>query len=54
MIVATEALKKILEKCDILLEDEIISKELLLRTYADYFLKTIDKDKHNVGIVLHR
>ena len=26
MIVATEALKKILEKCDILLEDELISK----------------------------
>lgn len=53
MIVATEALKKILEKCNILLEDELISKELLLRTYADYFLKTIDKEKHNVGIVLH-
>jgi hypothetical protein len=53
MIGATEALKKIMEKCDILLKDEVISKELLLRTYADYFLKTIEKDRHNVGVVLH-
>ncbi len=50
---ANDALKTILDKCDILLENEIISKELLLQSFADFVLQTIDKEKHNVGIALH-
>ncbi len=45
--------KKILEKCSVILEGEEISKELLLESFADYFFRTINKEKHNVGIVLH-
>jgi len=31
----------------------IISRELLLSTFYDYILSTMEKGKHNVGIVLH-
>ena len=53
MSITTDAMRKILEKCDILLENEIISKELLLQSFSDFLLNTVEKEKHNVGVVLH-
>ena len=53
MMSANDMMRSILEKCEIILENEVISKELLLRTYSEFLLQTIDKEKHNVGIVLH-
>jgi len=50
---ATELMRNILHKCDIRLEGELISKEVLLQVYAEYILQTMDKKKHNVGFVLH-
>jgi len=48
-----EAVKRVFEKCDICYDNSIISKESLLRSYAEFVTSTIDKDKHNVGIVMH-
>lgn len=48
-----EALNKILHKCDILIEGEVISKELLIRTYSEFLSSVTEKEMHNVGFVLH-
>lgn len=53
MISTNEALKRILEKCEILLENEVISNELLMRSFADFLLGSGEKKEHNVGVVLH-
>ena len=50
---AIEAITRIIGNCDLLLDGEIISKELLLRTFADFLSATTEKDTHNVGFVLH-
>ncbi len=47
------AMRKIINKCDICVNGDIISKELLLTTFAEFISSTIEKEKHNVGIVLH-
>lgn len=49
----TEVMKNILEKCDIMLDGQIISKELLIQSFALFLSQTVDKRKHNVGIVMH-
>lgn len=43
----------ILRQCDILLDGELISNELLISTYARYLASTATLEKHNTGIVLH-
>ena len=43
----------ILRQCDVLLDGELISNELLLSTYARYLASTATQGKHNVGVVLH-
>ncbi len=46
-------MNKVLTKCDILLEGNVISKELLTRTFARFVSETSEKGDHNVGLVLH-
>lgn len=53
MMSANDMMRSIFDKCEIILENEVISKELLLRTYSEFLLQTVNKEKHNVGIVLH-
>lgn len=48
-----EAMSKVLQKCDVCLNGNVISKELLLTTFSEFVLSTIEKKKHNVGIILH-
>lgn len=48
-----EAMKKIIERCDICLEGNIISREQILKAYTAFILMTIDKNRHNVGFILH-
>lgn len=48
-----EAMNKIIKSCDVCIDGNVISQELLLATFSDFILSTIEKDKHNVGIVLH-
>lgn len=48
-----KSLKKVIEKCDICINGNIISKEMLLRTLVRFLDETISKHSHNVGFVLH-
>lgn len=46
-------MKKVLGRCDILLDGDVISKELLSKTFAEFVSTTSEKQVHNVGLVLH-
>lgn len=46
-------MKKTIEKCDICVNGCVISKELLMKTFIDYISDTIEKDDHNVNVILH-
>ena len=46
-------MSKIIEKCDVCIDGNIISKELLIRTFSGFISSTIEKKRHNVGFVLH-
>lgn len=49
----TEIMEMILKKCDIMLSGKVISKELLIQSFASFLSQTVGKRKHNVGIVFH-
>ena len=42
-----DSMKKLIEKCDLYFEGHIISKELLVRNYADFLAGQFEK-KHSV------
>lgn len=44
---------KIFEKCDICLDEHVFSKELLMKTFAEFLSKTVEKDEHNISVVMH-
>jgi len=48
-----KSLKRVIEKCDICINGDIISKEMLLQTLVRFLDETISKQSHNVGFVLH-
>ena len=52
MLGVYDSMKKIIDKCDLYFEDHIISKELLVKNYADFLASNFEK-KHNVAISLH-
>lgn len=52
MVGAYDEIKKLIEKCDLCFEGYIISKELLLKNYAEFLANNFEK-KHNVAITLH-
>ncbi len=47
-----EAVRNVFEKSEICYENKVISKENLLKEYASFVSSTIDKEGHNVGLVL--
>lgn len=47
------SLVKLIQKCDICTNGNIISKESLLRALISFLDKTVNNRTHNVGIVLH-
>jgi len=49
---AYDFLKKLIDNCDLVFEGHIISKELLIKNYADFLAGNFEK-KHNVTISLH-
>lgn len=53
MSVVNEMMTKVIEDCDLLFEGKKFTRELLLRAFAQYLSLTFDKDKHNVGYILH-
>ncbi|KAF5061353.1 hypothetical protein DSECCO2_316290 [anaerobic digester metagenome] len=48
-----KAMEKIIRKCDVCVNGDVISKELLIKTFADFLSSTIEKENHNIGIVMH-
>lgn len=46
-------MSRIIEKCDVCIDGNVISKELLIRTFSNFISSTIEEKSHNVGIVLH-
>lgn len=52
MIGVYDSMKKLIDKCDLYFEGHIISKELLVKNYADFLASNFEK-KHNVAISLH-
>ncbi len=52
MLGVYDSMKKLIEKCDLLFEGHIISKELLIQNYAEFLASNFEK-KHNVTISLH-
>ena len=49
----TEIMETVLQKCDIMLDGQIISKELLIQSFASFLSQTVARRKHNVGLVMH-
>lgn len=47
------AMKRIIDKCDVCIDGNVISKELLIKTLSSFVSSTIEDKCHNVGIVLH-
>lgn len=52
MLGVYESMKKLIDKCDLYFEGHIISKELLVKNYAEFLACNFEK-KHNVAISLH-
>ncbi len=46
-------MRRILNRCDICLDGNVISKELLMTVQSEFLAETIAKEKHNIGVVLH-
>lgn len=52
MLGVYESMKKLINKCELYFEGHIISKEILLKNYADFLASNFEK-KHNVVVSLH-
>lgn len=52
MLGVYENMKKLIDKCDIYYDGHVISKELLVKNYAEFLAGNFEK-KHNVAISLH-
>lgn len=48
-----KAMNSIIEKCDVCIDGNVISKELLIKKFSDFISSTIEDKHHNIGIVLH-
>lgn len=52
-MVSKDAILGVLKKCDIALDGNVISKELVLQSFGAFLAETSYKNKHNNGFVLH-
>lgn len=52
MLGVYDSMKKLIDKCDLYFDGHIISKELLVKNYAEFLARNFEK-KHNVAISLH-
>lgn len=48
-----QAILRLTENCDIYLEDSLISKELIIQKYANFFAKSISSKELSSSVVLH-
>lgn len=49
----SDAMRNVLNKCEITVDGNTFSKEILIRAYAEFLSQTMEKRKHNIGVVLH-
>ncbi len=49
----SSAMRNVLNKCEISVDGNTFSKEVLIQAYAEFLSQTMEKRKHNVGVVLH-
>ena len=52
-MVSKDAILHILQKCDITLGGNVISKEIILRSFLSFLAETSFKDRHNNAFILH-
>ena len=48
-----EGLKRIVKKCDVYFENQLISRELLLQSFINFLTNEAGKAENNGSIVLH-
>lgn len=48
-----QALLRLTENCDIFFEDSLISKELIIQKYADFFAASISSKERSSSVALH-
>ncbi len=48
-----EIMHRFMNICEISLDGNVFSKEMLIKAYADFLSNSINKRKHNVGLILH-
>lgn len=46
-------LSRLTDKCDLYFEGSLISKERIIKEYADFFASALSSEEHSVSIVLH-
>lgn len=46
-------LNNLTDKCDIYFEESLISKEMIIKRYADFFTSSLSGDEHSVSVALH-
>lgn len=49
----TETMQRVIEKCDILYNGEVVSREIIMKYFVQFLSQTINNKKHNVGLVMH-
>ena len=52
-MVKEEILANFTDKCDIYFEDSLISKELIIKKYSDFFVSSLSDEKRSVSMALH-
>lgn len=48
-----QVLFRLTDRCDIYFENSLISKERIIKKYADFFVSSISNDGHSVSVALH-
>lgn len=48
-----QVLSCLTDRCDIYFENQLISKERIIKKYADFFVSSLHGDKHSVSVALH-
>ena len=53
LMVSKEVVLQVLQKCDIAVDGDVISKEQVLRSFLHFLAETSFRDSHNNGFILH-
>ncbi len=48
-----DKIKKIIDKCEIELNGNVFTKEMIMQSYEEFMYSTLKKEGHNVALILH-